>query len=197
MNARARGFALALTLPLLGACERVEVTGVGDDADDGFETVLASSTVQSGDRSLSASGGIPLFDRLAAEIRGFGGLFRMGRCNIGLVLTHLEEQDHAVRAVHAALAPIMGRACQDGINVQVQKGEFSYVELMGWLGAAQRLLEIRGVNGVAVDFSKNRLVVAVSDRNAASAVLAAAPGLGIPPVAISFVASSATGGRQG
>jgi hypothetical protein len=194
MNARARCFALALTLPLLGACEGVEVTGVGDEGNDGFETVLASSSVSSGDRNVSG-GGIPLFDRLAEQIPGFGGLFRLGRCNIGLVLTRLEEQEQATRIVIEALTPIMGRACADGISVQVQKGEFSYVELMGWLAAGHRLTELRGVHGIAVDFSKNRLVVKVADRATASAVLAAAPGLGIPTAAITFVAGGAGGGR--
>lgn len=189
MSARARRFALALTLPLFAACENVAVTGPEAIAEDALETVLSSATL-TGTAGGERGGGISLFDQLAAEIPEFGGLFRAGRCTVGLVLTSLEHEERAVEIVQDALERLLGDACPDGVRVIAQRGEFTYVQLIRWLHAARPLHEIRGVLGVGVDYSLNRLVVTVASRAVAAEVLEALPRLDIPAGAVVFKAGS-------
>jgi hypothetical protein len=189
MSARSRSFALALTLPLFAACENAAVTGPGTMEQDALETVLSSAALTGAAAGERGTGG-SLFDQLAAEIPEFGGLFRAGRCTVGLVLTSLEHDERAVAIVQAALERLLGEACPEGVRVIAQRGEFTYVQLIRWLHAARPLHEIRGVLGVGIDYSVNRLVVTVASRAVAAQVLEALPRLDIPAGAVKFKAGS-------
>lgn len=191
MSIRARRFALALTLPLFAACENVGVTGPEAGAVDALETVLSSATL-TGTAAGTRGAGSALFDQLAAEIPEFGGLFRAGRCTVGLVLTSLEHEERAVEIVQDALERLLGDACPDGVRVTTQRGEFTYVQLIRWLHAARPLHEIRGVLGVGVDYSLNRLIVTVVSRAVAAEVLETLTRLDIPGGAVKFKAGSAS-----
>ncbi len=193
MSARVRSIAMVVLLPLFGACERVETTSV--EPPDDVEAVLADATLSN--TNPRNGGGVPLFDRLAEQIEGFGGLFRTDRCSIGLVLTDLSKVDHAKQIVAKAFNQLMDRACPTGIGLAVQQGEFTYVQLKQWLAAAGPLIGgssrdagntsgVPGVFGLEINFSKNRLVVKVTDPAVASAVLEALPKLGIPTDAVIF-----------
>ena len=54
---------------------------------------------------------------------------------------------------------------------------------------------IRGVLGVGIDYSANRLVVTVASRAVAAQVLEALPRLDIPAGAVKFKAGTAGAGR--
>ena len=154
-----------------------------DAQNDELTTILASA---SADPRSTTQGGNSLFDRLAAEIPAFGGLYRTDVCSVAVVLTDDTGQGAAVELVKAALNDIAGRSCPSGFRVQAVRGQFTYLELNRWLGASDRLLNIRGVTAVHVDYQKNRLVVTITGRSVAAEVLAALPALGIPAEAVAF-----------
>jgi hypothetical protein len=179
-----RSLAKLLVLAIMsGACNTIDTLAPPNhDASDPIESVLAS--VNSEDPRDGERGGPSLFDRLAAEIPGFGGLYRVDRCSIAVVLTDLTQAQHAIRVVKAALEPLRG--CPDGIRVQAVQGKFTYIELQRYLKASRPLFRIEGVVGVAINYEKNRLVVTVISREVAEKVLEALPRLNIPAEAVVF-----------
>lgn len=181
-------FALA-TLALLGACEATTLTE--PEAPLLAEDPLAS-TLSAAAEGRGEGGGGSLFDELASEIAGFGGLYRDGPCSVVVVLTDMTEEKHALQVVHATLAPLVAKPCPGGVQVSAEQGEFTYLELQGFLAASRPLLEIDGVRGVRVDYQLNRLVVAVVSRRVAQSVLEALPGLGIPASAVAFETGGGT-----
>ncbi|MGH7462985.1 MAG: hypothetical protein ACREMA_18420, partial [Longimicrobiales bacterium] len=167
---RFRAAALMLAVSL-GACESAQTTAPEfSTSDDGLATILAS--VNSADPRGAGSGN-SLFDRLANEIPGFGGLYRNAVCSVAVVLTDLSQSDHAIRVVKAALEP--NRACPNGIRVHAVQGKFTYVELQRYLAASRELLQLRGVLGAHVDLQQNRLVNTIVSREVAATVLEALP----------------------
>lgn len=209
-----RYLATALTLAVaLGACEEptaplaesasgvdeldaaIAAASTTDGDGAGSRTAATSDGTASRERRGGGSGGHALFQRLAAEIPGFGGLYRAGRCQVVVVLTDLAEAEHAVRVVHAALQPLVARTCQDALVVRAAEGEFTYGELQRFLWNAQPLLRARGVLGLKVDYARNRLVVLVSSREVQARVLEALAELGIPADAVVFQGGSGGDGR--
>jgi len=172
---------------LLAACASpttLEEAPSGDDA-------LASAMVgASGERTASGSG-VPLFDRLAADVPGFGGLYRTSRCDVVLVLTGGGEPLDALRTVQAALKPLVAADC--ALTVRAVPGQFTYVELHRYLASARRLNGLEGVVETRIDYVLNRLVVVVTSRPAAQSVEAALPRVGVPAAAVTIVLSAATG----
>ena len=198
MSPRARRFALALLLPLAAACEDVDIAGPEASDGDALEAVLSSSaltsTAEAGPRD--GGGGPSLFEQLAAEIPEFGGLFRTDRCAVGLVLTSLEHEQRAEEIVKEVLERLLGDACPNGVRVNAQRGEFTWLELVRWLHASRPLHEIRGVIGIKIDYAANRLVVTVTAHAVVEHVLEALPRLGIPASAVLFEVGD-TSGRRG
>jgi hypothetical protein len=180
---------LASTLMLVlstAACDVADSLGpdtLGGNGGDAIEAVLAS--VNSADPNRGGGSNGSLFDRLASEIPGFGGLYRTGECAVAVVLTDLSRADHAIRTVKAALEPLRG--CPNGIRVSAVRGQFTYLELQRFFDAANReLLQIDGVISVKVDYQKNKLVVAIRAREIAAKVMEGAARLGIPADAIAL-----------
>jgi hypothetical protein len=186
-----RSHSLALAL-LLGVA--VSACDIGDAVapliDPPQEDAIASILFSANSADPGAPAGTSLFDRLANEIKSFGGLYRNGHCAVAVVLTDMTEADHAIRVVKAALEPL--RACPDGVRVHPVAGNFTYVELQRFNSSAQELLRIDGVRAIQINYQLNKLVVTVSSREVAQKVLAALPALNIPKEAISF---QITGGR--
>lgn len=181
-HSRFRATALMLAVSL-GACDSAQTMApeFSSSSDDGLTAVLAS--VNSADPRTSG-GGNSLFERLANEIPGFGGLYRAAQCSVAVVLTDMSQSDHAIRTVKAALEP--NRGCPNGIRVHPVQGKFTYIELQRYLAASRELLQIRGVLGAVVDFQQNRLVITISAREVAATVLEALPRVGIPSDAVVF-----------
>ncbi len=187
-HSRYRAAVLVLAA-FLGACDSANVSApeFGTDSNDGLTSALAGGGSSADPRGNT---GNSLFDRLANEIKGFGGLYRNDHCSVSVVLTDLSESDHAVRVVKAALEP--NRACPNGIRVHPVQGQFTYVELQRYLAAARPLFPardgsgIRGVLGAHVDIKQNRLVITIAAREVAQSVLEALPRLGIPTDAVVF-----------
>lgn len=127
-----------------------------------------------------------LFDRLAGEIPGFGGLYRTAPCVVAVVLTADADVQHAVATVQAAVAPMVVRNCPTGIRVEPVRGDYTYLELRRMLLASRPLNTIEGVGGARIDFRQNRLVILVSSRHVARVVLHALPRVGIPEEAVLF-----------
>jgi hypothetical protein len=127
-----------------------------------------------------------LFERLAAAIPGFGGLYRMAPCVVAVVLTDDADVQEAVRIVHAAIEPLVARTCPDGIRVEPVRGQYTYVELRRFLLASRPLNAIPGVGGAHISFQQNRLVIVVASRRVARVVLHALPRVGIPEEAVLF-----------
>ena len=158
----------------------------GSEQDDELAAVLAAAGATTTADSRGRSTRHPVFDRLAAEIPGFAGLYRTARCVVVVVLTAEGDAQHAVRVVTAALEPMVRRACPDGIRVQPARGQFTYVQLQRFLAAAQDLLNIRGVLGLKLDYQANKVVILVASRETAHDVLAALPRVGVPEEAVAF-----------
>ena len=177
------GLATLALVMSVAACDVPGPSAPDAQIDDELTTILASA---SADPRVASTAGNSLFDRLAAEIPGFGGLYRTGVCSVAVVLTDLTGSGAAVELVKKALNDIAGRSCREGFRVQAVQGKFTYVELQRWLGAADRLLNIRGVQNVHVDYQKNLVVVTVAARSVAAEVIAALPALGIPAEAVAF-----------
>jgi hypothetical protein len=191
---RPRMFAGTLALAVaIGACAEggpLEPS-MSEFGDDELAAVLAA---ESGDAGLTsddrrAGHGVGLFDALAAEIPGFGGLYRTQRCSIVVVLTERDGWEEAVRIVHDAVLPLVGERCASGIRVEAQAGRFTYLELQRYLHAARPLSQVQGVYGVHIDYSLNRLVFVVATREVMRHVLASLPRVGIPADAVTFKAA--------
>jgi hypothetical protein len=184
---RSRYLGLALLLAASAtACDSDRLsTPQLSEGEDAVTALLVS--VNGGEANASRSSN-SLFDRLANEIAGFGGLYRNGECAVAVVLTDMSEAGHAIQAVKAALEPL--RACPHGIRVHPVKGEFTYGELVRYLAAARELTRIDGVRGSKIDYKLNRLVVYVASRRVAQEVIEALPQLGIPLHAVVFELSS-------
>jgi hypothetical protein len=185
---------LASTLVLIlstSACDVVDSLGPDSNSTgaDAITSVLASVN----DPTRGGGGDSSLFDRLASEIPGFGGLYRTGICSVAVVLTDLAQGEHAIRIVKAALEPL--RDCPNGVRVQAVRGQFTYLELQRFFEAANReLLRIDGVKSIKVDYQKNKLVITIRAREVADKVMAALPALGIPSDAVAFEVAN-SGGR--
>jgi hypothetical protein len=166
---------------LFAACDAAQVAGPEAPALD--EVLQASATSAPPGQQRGTS----LFDELAEEIRGFGGLYRTGPCAVAVVLTDMSQADHAVQVVHAALAPLVAHPCPPGgVQVSAVQGQFTYLQLKAFLRASQPLLRIRGVLGTSIDYQLNRLVISVAARTVVPTVLEALPGLRIPAEAVVF-----------
>lgn len=188
---RSRNLATALTLAImLGACDSdaTSVEAPDDHASDELATLLASAPGTANSRG--GGGGPALFERLNAEISGFAGLYRTGRCALVVVLTDLSDADDAIRVVHAAVEPLVERSCPDGVSVRAERGQYSYGELQRFLLAASELRRIDGVLAAWIDYRSNTILVTVSSREVIRPVLDALPSLGIPEDAVSFKGGS-------
>ena len=192
---RSRYLSAVLLLALsTGACDRADTLGpdTADLSNDAIASVLDAASTDP--RNTGNPGGNSLFDRLAGEIKSFGGLYRNGRCSIVVVLTDLTETDHAIRVVKAAIEQLVGTACPDGVRVQATQGKFTYVALQRFLTASRELRGIRGFAGAHVDYQLNRLVISVLAREVAATITEALPRVGIPADAVVFqLAQSNTG----
>jgi hypothetical protein len=186
---RFRPFGAALVLVLLAACADSDPLAV-DTADVMADDDLTSELVLAEGGDPRRSGGAPLFERLAAAIPGFGGLYRTERCVVAVVLTADADAEAAVRIVHAAIEPLVVRTCPDGIRVDAVRGQFTYIQLHRYLLAARPLFSMPGVAGAYIDVKRNRLVMVVLSRRVADAVQAALPRVDIPVEAVAFTQST-------
>jgi hypothetical protein len=182
-------FAMALST---AACDTPNPLGPAEAVNDDLTAVLASASSDPRD----TQSGNSLFDRLAKEIPGFGGLYRNGTCSVAVVLTDMSHADQAERIVKAALEELTKRSCPEGVRVTSVQGKFTYIELQRWQAAGQELLRIRGVLAVKVNYQQNSLIVTIAARSVAAAVLEVLPKLGIPSEAVRFELGS-TGTRGG
>lgn len=130
------------------------------------------------------SGGVALFDALAAEIPGFGGLFRTGQCAVVAVLTSDADRESALAIVRRMLLPIVGRTCGRSLTIGAQEGQFTYLDLTRYFSAAAPLGAVAGVHTLYIQFSVNRIVVEVASRSVAERVLGRLDELGIPHDAV-------------
>lgn len=135
-------------------------------------------------------GGVALFDRLAGEIDGFGGLYRFAPCGVVLILTDGVDVERAVRITHAAVEPLVVRSCPDGIRVVPERGEYSWIELNRYLATARPILGIAGVGGMTIDVPQNGIIVFVASRDVADEVIDALERLGVPADIVHFRAWS-------
>ena len=189
-QSRFRAALLVLALNL-GACNSADLSAP-DETSDGLTALLAAAA---SDANAGGHGGASsLFERLASEIEGFGGLYRTGHCSVAVVLTDLTQTEQAIRIVKAALEP--NRACPDGLRVHAVQGQFTYVELQRYLSASRQLLQLRGVLGAHLDLQQNRLVIVVAARTVVPTVLEALPRVGIPADAVVFAPGQTTSTRS-
>ncbi|HSK20320.1 MAG TPA: hypothetical protein VK912_14305 [Longimicrobiales bacterium] len=180
---------LALTASL-AACESDPLAldtaeSVGDDELAAVLVAESGSSDLRGARD-GADRSNSLFERLAAQIPGFGGLYRIAPCVVAVVLTADADVEQAVRIVHAAVEPLVVRRCPTDVRVEPVRGQYTFIELRRLLLASRPLNTIEGVGGARIDFRHNRLVIYVSSRQVARVVLHALPRVGIPADAVLF-----------
>jgi hypothetical protein len=182
--------ALLAAAIVLSACESTDPTAPLAGS-DGLAALLGGA---SGEANAGGSGGrTSLFERLASEIEGFGGLYRTAHCSVAVVLTDLTQSEQAIRIVKAALEP--NRACPDGLRVHAVQGQFTYNQLQRYLAASRELMQLRGVLGAHIDVQQNRLVITIAAREVAPTVLEALPRVGIPADAVVFAPGRTTSNR--
>jgi len=198
MHAKSPAAALLLVLAL-AACDAAEQLAAPTDLApaDELAAVLAEPA---GEALTSAApaprGGNGLFDRLAAQIPGFGGLYRTAPCTVALVLTPAaDDVRQAVRIVTAEVEPLVARSCPRGITVRPVAGEFTWTQLVGYRAAARPLFQIRGLSAITIDVPQNRLEITVASRAVAESVLAELPRVDIPAAAVGFQLASSNAGR--
>lgn len=188
---RTRPWASMLMLGLtLAACSDggpLELMDIAEFDNDALAVLLAAGDAGTAAHDEPARGaGVPLFNRLADQIPGFGGLYRTARCAIVLVLTQPTDVGEAIAIVRATIEPLVERGCPDGVRVAVARGQFTYVELQRFLKATRPLTRADDVFRVSVDYSLNRVVIIVASRAVAARVAGALPGLGVPERAVVF-----------
>jgi hypothetical protein len=159
----------------------------GGNGGDAIEAVLSGASSVDPNRGGGSNGS--LFDRLASEIPGFGGLYRTGTCAVAVVLTDLSQAEHAIRMVKAALEPLRG--CPNGVRVEAVRGQYSYLELQRFFEAANReLLQVDGVISIHIDIQKN---ITIRAREFAAKVMEAVARLDIPADAVALEVAGGTG----
>lgn len=175
------GVAAFLVLSMV-ACDAGDPIGTSATADDAaLQGLLEAAT-----DARTPSPGNSLFNRLAAEVPGFGGLYRAGRCTVGLVLTAEADVEQAVALVTEALTTLLGRSCADQLVVTPVPGEFTYIELQRFLQAARPLVRSTGVVAVNVSYAQNRIVIAVVSSSVARRALEFLSAAGVPEQAVTF-----------
>jgi hypothetical protein len=171
---RAATIAAALTTLTLAACDAPTAPNEVYDA-----------SLQAASQDVAGLAGL---DDFAAKIPGFGGLWFDRQCNLHVVLTGAGDPAQAKEV----LTPLFRRRlaavprCPAGAEIQIQRGQFTYTELMRWLHEMRPVAAMRGVSGVHLNIARNRIVVAVATRRVAAAVIEALTRLGIPPDAVIF-----------
>lgn len=179
---------ITLALALVGAgCDAADALGPADAtmATDSLDVLLSQTSGETAAQR-AGGGGVPLFDALAAEITGFGGLYRRGQCSVVVVLTADADRAEALPIVQRVLTPLVARSCGDRLALHAQEGQYTYRALIGYLQAARPLGTVDGVVAVFIDYQANRLVVRVTRRRLANAIAERLPGLGIPVAAVVF-----------
>jgi hypothetical protein len=187
----------AVALVTISACAGTDPAGLDDielleqDLSELVQDELTDEVRMGTGSDLLRGGGAPLFERLATAIPGFGGLYRMTRCNVAVVLTEDAAVTEALRIVHEALAPLVARTCGEDFSVEAVRGQFSYIELRRYLLASRPLHDMDGVLGAFIHIRRNRLAMVVVDRRAAAAVVRALPRVDIPREVVVFVRGAA------
>ena len=182
---------LALALAL-AACDsgRSPTEPQPQASEDAVTTML--TTMIGGDPAADSRGGNSLFDRLAHEIPGFGGLYRNGVCAVAVVLTDMSQAELAIEKVKQALEPLA--ACPDGIRVHPVEGQFTYEQLTRWHRIAQPVLRIDGVRALTINYQQNRIVVHVASRSVAQKVIEVLQTLDVALAAFTFQLTTSTRG---
>lgn len=178
---------LALVLP---ACEESSTGPATADAIE--EAALAAITDSGGlleDTGPRGGPGPALFDRIAAELPGFGGLY-FTRCDLVVVLTDRSQAPAATSLLHPLLRRYLarrGRPCHDEGTIVVQEGQYTWTELSRYLPALRPLLQLRGVGRMGISVPENRIIVQVRTRELVPEVKAQAEQLGVPAGALAVV----------
>jgi hypothetical protein len=134
----------------------------------------------------STSAGNQLFERLASEIPGFGGLYRTAPCSVAVVLTSAANETEAVGVVHAALTSLVGRRCAANLVVSAVAGSFTYHELQRFLQAVMPFAGSPGVAGVTLSYQQNQIIIAVRNSEVARRLSSALSDAGVPAQAVAF-----------
>lgn len=192
---RTRSWAGVLMLGItLAACADGGPLAVADSAEFGSDALAALLSAETDGMTapghVTTPAGVPLFDRLAGQIPGFGGLYRAARCGVVLVLVGSRDVGAAVAIVRDAVEPLVAETCPNGIRVGVERGQFTYIELQRFLAVLLPLVDAEGVLRVNVDYSLNRIVIVVARRTVAVRVGNALPELGVPARAVVFRGAS-------
>jgi hypothetical protein len=180
---------IVAALVVLAGCDGGSVLSPSEATPGGADALGSAAAAASSYSEAGRSGGgggsaPPLFEQLAARIDGFAGLYRRDRCAVVVVLTRGADRENALLSVRAAITPLVD--CPDGLRVGAALAQFTYRELRGYLASARPLAGIPGVTGARIDFQLNRLVIQVTSRETANAVLMALPRVGIPSGAVTF-----------
>ncbi len=195
MKTRTTTLALVLVLgPMLGAC-RDNPSLVAPE-----EPALATADLAAGGTlDLAAlDAGDPdgsLFDKLSAEIPGFGGFWFDRACNLNVVLTDLEQSELAKDVLSPYLRRyVESNRCGRDASVLVQHGEYTWTQLSSWLRVLRPVSRIRGVSRIGISVPLNHIFVEVNGRPAANEVLRFVAGTDVPVAVLKFVLAAA-GGR--
>jgi hypothetical protein len=169
----------ALLFPL--ACS-TDPLAVGDGSDEAFHdgTPIEAAALAS---ALPAG-----YDRDIIDVPGFGGLWFDRACNLHVILTEGADVEQAKRALTPLLRRRLAasRRCPDDAQIIVHRGAYTWIQLVRWLHELRPASGIHGVLGLALDVPANRIVIHVTGRPAAQAVLELLHRLGIPAEAVTF-----------
>jgi hypothetical protein len=181
----------------LGACDGSITTPLDSDGPE----IAASEVPVEGTIDLAVldqpGGDGSLFDQLAAEIPGFAGFWFDRACNLNVVLTRPDQQETVAIEV---LTPYLRRhiennRCRDTATILVHQGEFDWTQLSSWLRKLGPALSFPGVERLGISIPMNRIVAAVTGREAANEVLRLALDEDVPSSAIKFTLAG-DGGRD-
>jgi hypothetical protein len=169
---RVATIAAALTTLTLIACDAPTAP------DDTYTAALETVSVEGSD--------LTGLEEYAATIPGFGGLWFDRLCNLHVILTDAGDPAQAKEVLTPLLRRLLAAAprCPEGAEIVVQRGQFTYTQLVRWLHELRPVAEMRGVKGVQLNIPANRIVIAVANRRVAGAVLEALTRLGIPHDAV-------------
>jgi hypothetical protein len=173
------------------------LSACGESATSPFDSgpdIAAADVPTEGNVDLAAldqpGGDGSLFNELAKQIPGFGGLWFDRHCNLNVVLTRPGEQSAVAEDV---LAPYLRRyveshRCPDtAATILVHQGEFDWDHLSTWLRLLAPASGFPGVARIGISVPLNRIVVAVDGRPTAHEVLRLADHIGVPAAALKFV----------
>lgn len=185
MTRRAWAFALMTALgPALAGCESVTEPV---ELDLFAQESEAAASIDAASLDVGDPEG---YDLLIHEVPGFAGFWFDRRCNLHVNLVEIIFADRVIELLEPRFRAYLAAnpRCPRDAQILVHQVQYSWTQLREFLGSIRAVgARIDGVVGYGIDIPNNKVVVAVTGRRPAIALLEALPSVNVPADVVKFV----------